>query len=90
MFAFCPVNGVRMRPGFNMLSDMRDALMAADTDKALAPYFAVFLDELAQSEAEGPGALSGVHGRRLRKLFKIAMEHGRLAKMPSNEVLDAA
>jgi hypothetical protein len=88
VFVFCPVNGIRMRPGFTMLSDMRDALMAADTDDALAPYFAIFLDELADGES-APGALSGLPGRRMRKLFQIAREHGRLAKMPSSEVLDA-
>ncbi len=88
VFVFCPVNGVRMRPGFTMLPDMRDALMAEDTDEALAPYFAIFLDELADGEP-GPGSLSGLPGRRMRKLFQIARKHGRLAKMPSSEVLDA-
>jgi hypothetical protein len=88
VFVFCSVNGIRMRPGFTMLPDMRDALMAEDTDEVLAPYFAVFLDEMVEEEP-GPGSLSGPPARRLRKLFQIARKHGRLAKMPSNEVLDA-
>jgi len=88
VFVFCPVDGIRMRPGFTMLPDMSDALMAEDTDEALAPYFAIFLNELADGEAS-PGSLSGLPGCRMRKLFQIARKHGRLAKMPSNEVLDA-
>jgi hypothetical protein len=74
-------------PG-NMLPDMRDTLMAEDTDDALAPYFAIFLDALADGES-APGSLSGPPGRRMRKLFRIARKHGRLAKFPSSEVLDA-
>jgi hypothetical protein len=90
VFVFCPVNGMRIRPGFTMLPEMRDALMATDTDEALAPYFAIFLNELAQSEAEeGAGQLTAVHGRRLRKMLQLAMSHGRLRKLPSTDVLDA-
>ena len=95
VFVFCPVTGSRFRFAFTVVPDMRDALMAADTDKPLAPYFAIFLEELVTDDDEriehhGSRPSGTMHARRLRKLFNIAREHGRLLALPSTDVLDAA
>ncbi len=91
VFVFCPVTGSRFRSAFTVLPEMRAALMAADTDAALAPYYSIYLDELVQDDMDDGSPSSGtLHARRLRKTFQIALAHGRLARLPSTDALDAA
>ena len=83
VIAFCPAFAIRLRPGFVMQPEVFNALMTQDTDAALAPYFAGYLDNVVAEQGRGPSV-----ARRWKRLFQIVREHGRLSALPSREALD--